>query len=125
MTTTSAPRASASSAAAAPMPVAPPTTRTRWPSNRSASKRDICGSPGFGWSGILAPLPEGSTTGKTQSETEQPMKEPGRQQASAYQQQAGIETHRVPGERRARVEGAGERPSEAFGRPGHAQHESF
>src|SRR5437660_5154647 len=45
MTTTSAPAASASSAVAAPMPVAPPTTSTRLPSYRNASNRVMSPSP--------------------------------------------------------------------------------
>ena len=41
MTTTSAPAARANSAAAAPIPVAPPTTSTRLPSNRNESNKSL------------------------------------------------------------------------------------
>src|SRR4051794_6569199 len=47
MTTTSAPASWTSSAVAAPIPVAPPTTRARFPSNRNASNSDMYLSPWF------------------------------------------------------------------------------
>src|SRR5262245_2110383 len=54
MTTTSAPASCASRAAAAPMPLAPPTTTTRLPSYRKASNRltlDLLGTAGSGLRG--------------------------------------------------------------------------
>src|SRR6478736_637104 len=52
ITTTSAPRSCTSSATAAPMPVAPPTTSARLPSYRNASNRPIVLTPRFRGSAI-------------------------------------------------------------------------
>ena len=55
-------------------------------------------------------------TWQAHRQTDRLMEQPARQQAGAEQQQARIEAHRVPGERRALVESPGERPGETFGR---------
>ena len=44
------------------------------------------------------------------------MEESARQEAAGEQQHAGVEAHRMPGERRSLVENPGERPRETFGR---------
>src|SRR5262245_24390926 len=56
-----------------------------------------------------------AVTRKPHGPTDRVVKDPTREEVTADQQQAGVDTHRPPAERASIVESAGERSSEPFG----------